>query len=71
MFKDRSLQVKVVKDDGTLVEGPSDHFVENTVMVSESVIRVVEKSAETAMQMMVVYMALDTCRKVCITLAAK
>lgn len=67
MFKNRSLQVKMVKDE-TLEPVSSEYFELDAGAVSDAIITVVNETSKTLVKVMAAYIFLDTWRKCCINL---
>jgi len=77
MFKNRTMQVKWVKDPkpGILSEEVQTEEMivdpQTVDYVGDTVVRVVEETADVLVRAVGVYMLMDTARKVVINLAAK
>lgn len=67
MFKNRSLQVKMVKDE-TLEPFSNDYLELDAEVISEAIIAVVNETSKTVVKVMAAYIFLDTWRKCCINL---
>jgi hypothetical protein len=68
MFKNKSLQVKVVKDKDVGEEVVLDEC--HAYEISDAVVYVLKEGSNTAVKLITVYVALDTWRKL-VLLAAK